>query len=115
LVHGPVTPSRVQELLAGGILVNPTRLSEGFQTTLLEALAVGAEIVSYPVPGLAALVANGAPVREVPIGDRAALAEAILAALRHPQGPFDRPALVAWSWPARAAHYAAIVASLRQG
>jgi len=115
IVHGPVSPNRVRELLSGGILVNPTQLSEGFQTTLLEALAVGAEIVSYPVPGLEALAADGAPMTIVPRGDVPALTDAIRASLRDPRPPLPSDRLDAWSWPVRAAQYIEIVTGARAG
>lgn len=112
-VHGAVPQARVRELLRGGVLVNPTRLSEGFQTTLLEALAVGAEIVTYAVPGVDALDEDGAPLQVVPRDDTAALAAAVGRALRAPRPRFPIDRLERWSWSARAAEYAAVVASLR--
>lgn len=112
-VHGAVSPAAVRATLADGVLVNPTRLAEGFQTTLLEALSVGAEIVSYPVPGLEALIADGAPVAVVPRGDVGGLAAAILTAVREPRPAMAPERLDAWSWTRRAAEYARVLASTR--
>lgn len=51
--RGRVPSEEVYLSLKESVYVNPTTLSEGFQTTLLEALAAGASIVTYPVPGAA--------------------------------------------------------------
>jgi len=112
-VHGAVPPVLVRALLANAVLVNPTQLAEGFQTTLLEALAVGAEIVSYPVPGLDALAADGAPVTVVPVGDLSGLAHAIRDAVRAPRPPMPSEQLDAWSWERRAGEYVQVIATAR--
>lgn len=110
-VRGRVPLVQVFEALRGAVLVNPTRLSEGFQTTLIEALAVGARVVTYPVPGAGRLTVEDAPIvttaREVP-----ALVAAVAASLDHPAAPWPAAAVEGWTWPARAGEYAALAASV---
>ena len=105
-VHGRESHERIRNLLSGQWLVNPTQLSEGFQTTLLEAAVAGAGIISYPTPGLDELKASGATVLRAASVDELArkLAEAALTT------PNELSATQAaeWGWPARAAVYAAI-------
>jgi len=48
-VHGYLRAPEIREVLSDSILLNPTTLAEGFQTTLLEAITAGAAIVSTPV------------------------------------------------------------------
>ena len=62
IFHGHAHATEVRKVLRCAIYVNPSILSEGFQTTLLEALDEGAVIASYPVPGVSLLKAEGAPV-----------------------------------------------------
>lgn len=113
VIRGRVPMAEVFAALAGAILVNPTRLSEGFQTTLLEALAVGARVVTYPVPGTALLAAQGAPVTVV---DRSA--DALLAGVRSrldddAGAVWGAEEIAAWSWPARSREYVELVAGVR--
>lgn len=99
-IRGRVSPAAVHEALAGAVLVNPSRLSEGFQTTLLEAVAVGGRVVTYPVPGAQVLAAEGAPVTVV-ARDVDALTAGTRAALTEP-GPGWGPSEVSrWTWPVR--------------
>ena len=46
----------VRDLLCSGVLVNPSSAAEGFQTTLLEARALGTYVVTSPVGGAAETV-----------------------------------------------------------
>lgn len=112
-VHGQVPPETVRDLLTAGILVNPTVLSEGFQTTLLEAIAVGGQIVSYPVPGIDQLIADGVPVEIVQAGDQTALAVAMEAVALRPRPVLDPSILSKWSWDERGREYLRIVDDLR--
>ncbi|MCP2031677.1 glycosyltransferase involved in cell wall biosynthesis [Okibacterium sp. HSC-33S16] len=112
-VHGQVRPDEVRKQLAGAILVNPTILSEGFQTTLLESIAAGGQIVSYPVPGLDQLIADGAPITKVDARDISSLAAAMKSMLTRPAPQVDLTMLGKWSWSERGRDYLNVVADLR--
>jgi glycosyltransferase involved in cell wall biosynthesis len=115
-LHGHADISVIRSVLRESVLVNPSRLAEGFQVTLLEAAAAGAQIVSYPVPSVAPLRGDGAPVREVTGSSLEALADAVEDAVRHPRPPMDREVLEAkWSWNARANEYLRTVGTLVGG
>lgn len=111
-VRGQITPAEVRRRLDGGVLVNPTVLSEGFQTTLLEAIALGGQIVSYPVPGLDQLIADGAPVEKVRARDIPALASAMEAVVLRPRAHVDPSVLTKWSWEKRGREYLSAVAAV---
>lgn len=106
VVRGRVPLTEVYAALAGSVLVNPTRLSEGFQTTLLEALASGGRVVTYPVPGAERLAAEGAPVRIVP-RDAAELGRALTESL-DADVRWAPEAVESWTWPRRAEEYVAL-------
>jgi glycosyltransferase involved in cell wall biosynthesis len=115
-LHGHADISVIRSVLRESVLVNPSRLAEGFQVTLLEAAAAGAQIVSYTVPSVAPLRGDGAPVREVTGSSLEALADAVEDAVRHPRPPMDREVLEAkWSWNARADEYLRTVGTLVGG
>lgn len=111
-VRGRVPVSEVFGALVGAILVNPTRLSEGFQTTLIEALAVGARVVTYPVPGASLLAEGGAPVRIVGRG-ASELVAGVRAELDTPGRPWPGDHVAGWTWPVRSAEYAELVGAVR--
>jgi glycosyltransferase involved in cell wall biosynthesis len=105
-LHGFVTHDVMWQVLARGVLLNPSTLSEGFQTSLLEALAVGAPIVSSPVPGVTFLAADGAPITVVPRIDVGEWTKAVAATLATPPKPYAKTKISSWLWPARASQYA---------
>lgn len=111
-VLGRVPPDEVAGHLRGATLVNPTTLSEGFQTTLLEALAVGGRIVTYPVPGAQALADDGAPLRITERRDLASLVAGLQAMLADPSAPYPPEKLEKWSWDARATQFEQVAAAL---
>lgn len=111
-VRGRVPLSSVFPALAGAVLVNPSRLSEGFQTTLLEALAVGGRVVTYPVPGADLLKRDGAPVRVTPRG-AAELSRALGEELDRPSAPWPAERVSAWTWPVRAQEFALMADAVR--
>jgi len=108
-LHGPADSAVVRDVLAGAVLVNASVLAEGFGITLLEAMAVGAQIVTYPIPAAPALLEYGAPVRLVDPPDVEELTRQAAEALEHPQPPVADDALAAWSWQTRARQYADLV------
>lgn len=111
-VIGRVAPHEVAQYLAGATLVNPTTLSEGFQTTLLEALAVGGRVVSYPVPGAQALADDGAPVTVTAHRSPVELVESLQTVLMTKSEPYPRALLEKWSWDARAEQFLQIAGRL---
>lgn len=111
-VRGRVEPSRVGDALRGATLVNPTRLAEGFQTTLLEAIAEGGRVVTYSVPGARTLQQRGAPVRVVEEATSGALKLALKQLIHEPPVPAPCSFIDDWTWPARADQYVEICADL---
>lgn len=109
---GLVSSEEVADQLAGGILVNPTMASEGYQLTLPEAVAAGARVVTYSVGGVARLAALQAPVQVVRRGDVAALRQAVAAELQKPSAPADPETVAALDWEALAGDFEARVRSM---
>jgi glycosyltransferase involved in cell wall biosynthesis len=58
VVMGNQPPQVLRDLICRGVLVNPSWAAEGFQTTLLEARALGAYVISSPVGGAAETIEN---------------------------------------------------------
>lgn len=110
-VHGRQTHDQLRSLLSGQWLLNPTTLAEGFQTTLLEAAAAKAGIISYPTPGLGELEASGATVLRANSIEQ--LAEQMRVARTLTPAELHRDSLEQWGWPVRAQQYADIVARAR--
>lgn len=102
---GRLSPQEVREHLRGATLVNPTVLSEGFQTTLLEAVAERGRVVTFPVPGAAELAQEGQPVTLTENRTVEDLTRALSGAVSTP-APLAAPALIdRWTWPARAEQF----------
>lgn len=99
-LHGNVAPEALATGLRSAVLVNPTTLAEGFQTTIIEAVAAGGQVVTYDVPGARTLAADGAPIRIVDRG-APALAAGMAAALEHPKPTYPAERLQSWSWSSR--------------
>ncbi|WP_134561792.1 MULTISPECIES: glycosyltransferase family 4 protein [Cryobacterium] len=115
-LYGHADTAVIRSVLHGSVLVNPSRLAEGFQITLLEAAASGAQIVSFPVPSVAPIRADGGPVREVRELSLQPLIDGVRDALRRPLPAMPRPVLEAhWAWASRAREYLAIVSRLHGG
>ncbi|MDQ0755760.1 glycosyltransferase family 4 protein [Arthrobacter sp. B3I4] len=115
IIHGQQPPARIAELLRGSVFLNPTTLSEGFQTTLLEAVAAGAAVVSTPVGAARYLLAEGADIRLVEAKDPDAWVDNVRAALDSPAEPPAAALVDSFDWKSRAAEYLAVVDSLRPG
>lgn len=113
VIHGQQPPARIAELLRGSVFLNPTTLSEGFQTTLLEAVAAGAAVVSTPVGAARYLLSAGADVRLADAADPGAWVENVRAALDSPASPPAATLVDAFDWKRRAAEYLAIINRVR--
>ncbi len=112
-IRGRVTQDEVRRSVRGATLVNPTTLSEGFQTTLLEALAEHGRVVTYDVPGARTLQDHGAPVSIAPSRDQHSLVATLREALESPGDPAPDGFIDEWTWPARARQFAGVCATLR--
>lgn len=110
MIRGRMPAQEVRAALSGATLVNPTVLSEGFQTTLLEALAETAQIVTYSVPGAEALRSAGHPVRVTASRDVHLLTQAVANLIDSKQPAKAKLPLDAWYWPTRAREYADLCA-----
>lgn len=104
-ITGRVQPEEVRNHLRGTTLVNPTVLSEGFQTTLLESIAEGGRVITYPVPGAAVLRQEGAPVNITEEPSLSALASEMHKAAGTPWTPASHQIVQRWTWPGRAQEY----------
>ncbi len=109
-VQGRVDPDQVPRFLAGAVLINPTTLSEGFQTVLIEALAAGGQVVTYDVPGARELRELG-PQTEIVGRSLAALTQATRRALVSDCQPLAASDLAPWDWARQTTRYAQIVRS----
>ena len=113
LVHGYMNSEGIREILAGGILLNPTELAEGFQTTLLEAVAAGAAVVSTPVAAAEYLRGQGASVRTVAAGDRQGWVQATSQALAETIEALPDHLLKSMDWSGRTDDFLREAASVR--
>ena len=105
VLHGHVRGPALAALMQDTTLVNPSVLSEGFQTSLLEALAMRSRILSFPVPGLSSLLQDGAPLLVIDEATVSSLHEAMRDSLGVPWVPYPRDRLEKWAWPARAGEF----------
>lgn len=113
-LHGRVSPDCVQRHLTNAIYVNPTTLNEGFQTTILESLLNSGTVVSFPIPGVAALLAQNAPIKVTKQKTIDSLTESIVSVLEHPLPPLSESYKNLWVWCTRAEEYRQICFALRQ-
>lgn len=111
-VRGRVSPDEVREALAGATLVNPTVLSEGFQTTLLEALAERGRVVTFDVPGAELLRDRGFPVSICADRTEDRLVESLVEFLEDPPALADPSLIDEWTWTNRAEEYARIASDV---
>lgn len=114
-VHGRLPQEEVRHLLRGATLVNPTLLSEGFQTTLLESAIEGGRAVTYPVPGARLLAMQHAPVVVTEDRSAPALARSLTEHMGTAWTPAPSSLAEAWTWPARAREYAEVCRSVLAG
>lgn len=102
-LHGSQPASVIKEKLSGAVLLNPTRLAEGFQTTLLEAFASGARIVTFQTPGISELLKSGATLWESKDFDQL-VEHSIIALNTMPLAP-SKESLKRWDWKTRALQF----------
>lgn len=108
-VRGRVSPEEVRDVLAGSTLVNPSTLSEGFQTTLLEAIAERGRVVTFAVPSALVLQQQGAPVVITAERTLESLLESLRAFLDSPPPLADPSLITYWTWPTRAVEFKEIL------
>ncbi len=111
-VRGRVSQPEVRAALRGATLVNPTVLSEGFQTTLLEAIAERGRVITYPIAGAETLRAEGEPVTISERRDVDSLCDTARVFLAAPPA-LARPELIdEWTWPVRAQQFSRVCSGL---
>lgn len=111
-VTGQIPHSTAVKELAGSTLVNPTILSEGFQTTVVETVVNGGRVVGYPEPASEVLRKAGAPVTIVKRGDESALLEATRETVLNSPPVLAAEKVGKWAWPWRAKEYEGICQKL---
>lgn len=108
-IHGYLGRDEIKTVLAGGILLNPTILAEGFQTTLLEAVTAGASVVSTPVAAARYLADGGAPVRILEDRSTPAWTAETRRALLAPKTELQDDMTLSFDWSTRSREYAQIL------
>ncbi len=111
-VAGRVEPAEVRRRIVGATLLNPTVLSEGFQTTLPEVLAEGGRVVTYEVPGATMLRDLGAPVYICEERTSQAMCRDVLALLAAPSAPATPELVAPLTWPYQGERYAHMCADV---
>lgn len=111
-VHGFLPTAEISALLRGSLLLNPTTLAEGFQTTLLEAIASGGAVISTPVTAAAYLAGKTGNV--VLVEDYAAEAwiDAARAMLDGGWEPAAPELIESFDWSGRSKEFHRILESL---
>lgn len=104
-VRGRLSSIQVRQALQGATMINPTTLAEGFQTTLLEAIAESGRVVTYDVPGALLLQKQGAKILVSEQKSPVSLAEAVQQILSFPGEPVPASFMKQWSWKYRANQY----------
>ncbi len=110
---GHLPSDHVRDALRQAVYVNPSVASEGFQLTLVEALAAGASVATYRVgvaPELA--VVPGAAISVVEVGDADALGRAVQDLLATPPPTPTRQQYAPWDWESVADSYVQIMRDL---
>lgn len=109
VVTGRLGGDDLVAVIAGSILVNPTVLSEGLQTSLIESLSSGGRVATYPVPGAELLRSLGGPVEICGERTAAAMTSAVEHLLDQPGHALPREAVLKWDWTRRALEYVEIL------
>lgn len=114
-IHGFLDAVDFRGILANSILINPTVLAEGFQTTLLEAVASGASIVSTRVAAAEFLETLGAPIVLKDYADTAGWVDAVRSLLQAPSPALDEALLKEFDWQERAQQFLSLATDLASG
>lgn len=104
-IHGYLPPDAIRSVLTSSVLLNPTELAEGFQTTLLEAVAAGGAVISAPVAAAEYLKQQGAAVQTIDTNDAKSWVEASRIALGTPTVPVSSELLGDMDWSKRSAEF----------
>lgn len=92
----------ISQKLKGAIYLNFSVLSEGFQTTLIESLASGGRVITFPVPGAEELRASNFAVSIVsPTETVKSISTKVLAELAKGSARPSRDELLPWGWEQR--------------
>lgn len=113
-VHGYLGSPEIRDLLTDSILLNPTTLSEGFQTTILEAIVARAAVVSTPVSAAYYLAGLGARVDIVSADEPASWVAATHDLLANGWRQPAPETLDNFDWEHRTREYLAIADSLTE-
>lgn len=111
-IHGRLGLDEIAPYLQNAILLNPTALAEGFQTTLLEAIACRAAIVSTPVAAAEYLYGLGAQIDIVEAGDTQAWTEKTRNRLLNRKVDAQPGLLSQFDWSVRSREYVQILNSI---
>lgn len=113
LAVGQQPRTLIRDLLCSGVLVNPSRAAEGFQTTLLEARAVGAYVLTSPVGGAAETVTDKQLGLVIDSDDPHVWANEISGALAKAGVEVGRSEVTRYGWPELAERYAKALEAAR--
>lgn len=108
-IHGAQPQTDIRAQLSGAVFINPTTLSEGFQTTVLEAAASAARIVSFSVPGLNEIRQSGALVFEAE--DSKDLIDKTITALSTQPKALTHENQLSWDWTSRVREFSELLES----
>lgn len=103
-VHGRLGQAEIAVILQNAVLVNASTLAEGFQTTILEAVACRAAVVSTPVPSAVVLHEMGANVLIVATAGDDEWSATVRQALESERMPTD-DVVLGFDWRNRARVY----------
>lgn len=108
-LHGYVDRDEIVHVLGNSVLLNPTTLAEGFQTTLLEAVSSGAAVVSTPVAAAIFLAERGAPVSIVEEASPSAWIRECRNVLLKPLSKVSAELTNSFDWQTRSQQYVEVI------
>lgn len=111
-IHGRLSLHEIAAHLNGAVLLNPTLLAEGFQTTLLEAIASRAVVISTPVAAARYLQSLGAPIELVGAEDLSGWVQKAREYLNGEVPSMNSQILDQFDWSVRAREYETLMEEL---